>query len=82
MRSPRAHVPGRALLQRCQQETEFWRNVAALARFARSQDLPPFRNQDKRRLWPRPGWNRARTPEQIPRQRAVPSGLSTRPRAR
>lgn len=68
-------LPGRAALSRCRADQELWRNVFLLSRFARPEGLPAFRAMDKRRLWPRPGWNRASTPTQIPRQRAAPAGL-------
>lgn len=71
-------IPGRAQLSRCHEEREMWRLMYLLRPFAQSQYLPPFRDQDKRRLWPRPGWNRARTPAQIPQQRVVPTGLPPR----
>jgi hypothetical protein len=71
-------LPGRAALSRCRADAEMWRLMYLLRPFAQSQHLPPFRDQDKRRLWPQPGWNRARTPAEIPRQRAVPRGLPTR----
>jgi hypothetical protein len=74
------HIPGRAQLARCQKEAAFWRNYAALARFARPDHLPPLRNQNRRRLWPRPPWHRARTVTEIPQQRAVPQGLPPRSR--
>lgn len=73
-------LPGRAALSRCRAETQMWRNYGALARFARPQHLPPFRDQNRRRLWPRPIWHRASTPAQIPQQRQVPQGLPPRPR--
>ena len=75
-------LPGRAALSRCRADQEMWRNLFLLAPFARPAHLPPFRVMDRRRLWPRPGWNRATTPAQIPQQRAVPQGLPTGPRFR
>lgn len=62
-------LPGRAQLEKAREEAMFWRNVAALAPYARSAALPPFRRQNRRRLWPRP--------IQIPLQRQAPPGLPT-----
>ena len=76
MYRPRPHVAGRAQLQRCQSDAHWWRNYAALARFARPTHLPPFHRQNKRRLWPRREYFLA----QIPQQRAVPQGAPPRPR--
>lgn len=71
-------IPGRAQLVKCRAEQDMWRLMYLLRPFAQSQLLPPFQDQEQRRLWPRP--RRARTAAEIPTQRPTPPGMQVAPR--
>jgi hypothetical protein len=71
MAGDRARRQARTRRAEHEAEVRFWRNLAALSRYARPQDLPRLRNLERRGLV---------LPVFIPAQRTAPPGVPAKPR--